>query len=96
MKRSRVAAAWIAAVSNPYALWSPVAGFAASLMGALPARGADMQFAERVISSAADATASVFATDVALSRICWGRPGARAQACIAGGRCVRILPITGL
>ncbi len=42
----------------------PLAGMAASLAGALPARGGDVPFTERVISTAADRPFSIFATDV--------------------------------
>ena len=52
MKHTRVTAASLAA------------GIAASLAGALPARGVDVQFTERVISTTADGARSVFATDV--------------------------------
>ncbi len=52
MKHSRVTAAWFAA------------GMAASLTGALPARGGEVPFTEHVISTAADNARSVFATDV--------------------------------
>ncbi|MCH7701888.1 MAG: VCBS repeat-containing protein, partial [Planctomycetes bacterium] len=58
MKHSRVTAASFAAVL------SPLAGFAASLAGALPARGANVPFTEWVISTAAEAPLSVFATDL--------------------------------
>jgi cysteine-rich repeat protein len=43
---------------------SPLAGIAASLAGALPARGGGISFTERVISTAAEIPNSVFATDV--------------------------------
>ena len=43
---------------------SQLAGIAAWLAGALPARGGDVPFTERVISTAADFPGSVFATDV--------------------------------
>ena len=43
---------------------SPLAGIAASLVVALPARGGEVPFTERVISTAADAARSVFATDM--------------------------------
>ena len=52
MKQSRVSAAFLAAV------------VAASLAAALPARGANVQFTERVISTAAGRAQSVYATDV--------------------------------
>ncbi len=39
-------------------------GIAASLAGALPARGVEVQFTERVISTNADGAKSVFATDM--------------------------------
>ena len=58
MKHNRVAAASFAAVLGP------LAGFAASLAGALPARGVDVQFTERVISTNAAGAHSVFATDL--------------------------------
>ena len=58
MKHSRVTAVSLAAVL------SPLAGIAASLAGALPARGADVPFREHVISTAANGATSVFATDV--------------------------------
>ncbi|MCH7883855.1 MAG: hypothetical protein IIC01_01270, partial [Planctomycetes bacterium] len=58
MKHTRVAAASFAAVL------SPLAGFAAWLAGALPARGADVQFTERVISTTALGAFSVFAIDL--------------------------------
>ncbi len=58
MKHGRMTAASFAAVL------SPLAGIAASLAGALPARGADVPFTERGISTAANAAQSVFATDL--------------------------------
>ena len=58
MKHSRVTAASFAAV------WSALAGVIVSLMGALPARGEDVPFTERVISTTADQAFSVFATDL--------------------------------
>jgi cysteine-rich repeat protein len=64
VKHTRVTAASFAAVFNPLAVLSPLAGIAASLAGALPARGAEVPFTERVISTAADGAVSVFATDV--------------------------------
>ena len=42
----------------------PLAGFAAGLAGALPARGADVPFREHVISITPSQVNSVFATDV--------------------------------
>ena len=62
MRRSSATATSIAAVLNPLAVLSPLAGIAASLTGALPARGVDVQFTERVISTTADRAVSVFAT----------------------------------
>ena len=44
------------------AVLGSLAGFAASLAGALPARGVDVPFTERVISTNAIAARSVFAT----------------------------------
>ncbi len=76
MKQSRMTAGSFAAVLNPLARLSPLAGLrplavlgplaglAASLAGALPARGADIQFTERVISTAATNAFSVFAIDL--------------------------------
>ncbi len=58
MKRSRVTAASFATVLIP------LAGIVASLTSPLPARGADVQFTERVISTAANGASSVFATDL--------------------------------
>ncbi len=58
VRHSRVIAATFAAVLNP------LVGIAASLAGALPARGADVPFTERVISTTADGAVSVFATDM--------------------------------
>ena len=49
---------------TPLAVLSPLAGIAATLTGALPARGAEVPFTERVISTTANGAASVFATDV--------------------------------
>ncbi len=46
------------------AILSPLAGLVASLAGALPARGAEVPFTERVISTTADFAVSVFATDL--------------------------------
>ncbi len=54
MKHSRVPAASFAAVLSPLAALSPLAGIAASLTGALPARGVDVPFTERLISAAAN------------------------------------------
>ncbi len=70
MKHSRVTAASFAAVLTPLAglrplaALSPLVGIAASLAGALPARGVEVPFTERVISTAANGVYSVFATDV--------------------------------
>ena len=64
MNQSRATAGSFAAVLNPLAVLSPLAGIAVSLTGVLPARGADVPFTERVISTTADAAFSVFATDV--------------------------------
>ena len=64
MKHSRVTAASFGAVLSPLAVLGPLAGFAASLAGALPARGVEVPFTERVISTVADGARSVFATDV--------------------------------
>ncbi len=64
MKHGRVTATSFAAVLNPLAVLGPLAGIAASLAGALPARGADVPFTEHVISTTADGATSVFATDV--------------------------------
>ncbi|UCC31285.1 MAG: VCBS repeat-containing protein, partial [Phycisphaerales bacterium] len=58
MKHSRVTAGSFAAVLGP------LAGIATSLTGALPARGVEVPFTERVISTAADGAESVFATDL--------------------------------
>ncbi len=58
MKQSRVTAASFTAVLGP------LAGIVASLTGALPARGVDVPFTERPISTAADLALSVFATDM--------------------------------
>ena len=58
MKHSKMIAASFAALLNP------LAGIAASLAGGLPARGQEVPFTERVISTAADQPISVFATDV--------------------------------
>ena len=49
---------------NPLAVLIPLAGIAASLAGALPARAVDLPFTERVISTVAFGAVSVFATDV--------------------------------
>ncbi len=54
MKHSRVTAASFAAVLKPLAALSPLVGIAASLAGALPARGVDVPFTEHVISTTAD------------------------------------------
>ncbi len=70
MKQSRVTAGSFAALLNPLAglsplaVLSPFAGIAASLAGALPARGGDVPFTEHVISTTALNAQSVFATDV--------------------------------
>jgi len=70
MKHTRMTAASFAAVLNPLAgfsplaVLSPLAGLAASLTGALPARGVDVPFTERVISTTANGAHSVFATDL--------------------------------
>ncbi len=64
MKHTRVTAESYAAVSSPLAVLGPLAGIAASLAGALPARGGEVPFTEHVISTAADMASSVFATDV--------------------------------
>ncbi len=56
--------AWFAAGLNPLVVLSPLAGIAASLGVALPARGADVPFTEHVISTVADRAWSVFAMDV--------------------------------
>ncbi len=58
MKHTRMTAGSLAAVL------SPLAGIAASLAGALPARGVDGPFTERVISTTANGAISVFATDL--------------------------------
>jgi len=57
VKHTKITAASLAAVL------SPLAGLAA-LTAALPARGVDRHFAERVISTTASGAGSVFATDV--------------------------------
>lgn len=59
MKHSRVTAASIAAVL------SALAGVVASLAAALPARGGDVPFTERLISTTADQAFSVYATETA-------------------------------
>ncbi len=64
MKHSRVTTGLFAAVLRPLAVLSPLVGSAASLAGALPARGVEVPFTEHVISTAADGPSSVFATDV--------------------------------
>ncbi|MCH8252734.1 MAG: VCBS repeat-containing protein, partial [Planctomycetes bacterium] len=65
MKHSRVTAGSFAAALKPQAaLLIPLAGLAASLAGALPARGQEVAFTEHVISTAADGAWSVFATDL--------------------------------
>ena len=53
-----------AAVLKPLAVLGPLAGIVASLSGALPARGAEVPFTERVISTTAAFARSVFAVDV--------------------------------
>ncbi|MCP4247422.1 MAG: hypothetical protein GY778_10280 [bacterium] len=58
MKNSRITAASFAAGL------SLLAGIAAGLAGALPARGGEVPFTERVISTTADRALSVFATDL--------------------------------
>ena len=58
MKQGRVTSGSLALV------FSPLAGIVVSLTGALPARGADVPFTERVISTSADGARSVFATDL--------------------------------
>ncbi len=63
MKRSRMTAASIATVLSPLAILNPLAGIAASLAGPLPARGVEVPFTVRVISTAADNPISVFATE---------------------------------
>jgi len=55
---------WFAAILGPLAVLSPLAGFAAWLAEPLPARGGDVPFTERVISTTADAPFYVFATDL--------------------------------
>ncbi len=57
-------AASFAAVLRPLAGLSPLVGLAAWLAGPLPARGVDVPFTERVISTTADGAFSVFATDL--------------------------------
>ena len=64
MKQSRMTAGSLAELLNPLAGLSPLVGLAASLAGALPARGGEVPFTERVISTTADFAVSVFATDV--------------------------------
>ena len=65
MKHSRVTAGSFAAALKPQAaLLIPLAGLAASLAGALPARGQEVPFTEHVISTTADGAWSVFATDL--------------------------------
>ena len=49
---------------SPLAVLRPLAGIAASLAGALPARGGEVPFTEHVISTTADFARSVFATDL--------------------------------
>ena len=72
MKQSRVTAASFAAVLNPLAGLSPVAGIGAWLVGALPARGVEVPFTEQLISTAAISAASVFATDMTPNgRLIW-------------------------
>ena len=58
MNLSRMTAGSLAAVM------SPLAGIAALLAVALPAQGLDVTFTEHVISTTADSTFFVFATDV--------------------------------
>ncbi len=48
---------------NPLAVLTPLAGIAASLAGALPARGVDVPFTKHVISTTGF-ICSVFATDM--------------------------------
>ncbi|MCH7840765.1 MAG: hypothetical protein IID38_11100, partial [Planctomycetes bacterium] len=64
MKYSRVTPGSFLALLGPLGVLSPLAAFAASLAGALLARGVDVHFTERVISTSADGVNSVFATDL--------------------------------
>ena len=64
MKYSRVTPGSFLALLGPLGVLSPLAAFAASLAGALLARGVDVHFTERVISTSADGVYSVFATDL--------------------------------
>ena len=58
MKQSRMKAASFVAILGP------LAGLVASLAGSLPARGVEVYFSQRAISTSADLARSVFATDV--------------------------------
>ncbi len=64
MKHTRAAATSFAVDLIPLTLLGPLAGLAAGLTGALPARGAPVPFTERVISTTAAGAFSVFATDL--------------------------------
>ncbi len=64
MKQGRMTAGSFAAVLNTLAVLGQLAGIAASLAGALHARGGAVPFAERVISTGANGAVSVFATDL--------------------------------
>ncbi|MCH7995209.1 MAG: hypothetical protein IIB57_12310 [Planctomycetes bacterium] len=70
MKHGRVRRGSFAAILDPLAGLRPPAvmssfvGLAASFVGALPARAADVPFTEHVISSTAYQARSAFATDV--------------------------------
>ncbi len=68
VKLSRVTAGSFAVVLSPVAVLSQLAGLAASLAAPLPARGADVQFTERVISTAGTGAWSFFATPVRVPR----------------------------
>jgi len=72
VKHIRVTAGLFVAVLKPLAVLGPIAGVAAGLAcatgglsaSAMPTRGVEVPFTERVILTAADGARSVFATDV--------------------------------